>query len=115
MRETLGNKPHFQSLLQSIVHYIGSDSLLGDQRAGFIVINKLVSLWLPSTPDCAQAGAPTIEPPVDGFEKFLYDNVVKLCFDIPLRKDFDLGGDAQSFQVGFFSCFDCACPYECVC
>jgi hypothetical protein len=96
----LGNKPHFQSLLQSLVHYISSGSLAADQRAGFIVINKLVSIWLPATADSAQAGSPPIEPPTEGFDRFVYDNVVKLCFDIPLRKDFDTA-DAEATRVRF--------------
>lgn len=94
------NKAHLQDILQSVTHYINTDSLAPDQRFGFIVLNKLAGLWVeqyrPATAPPVANGAPP--SPVPGFEQFLYSNAVKLCFEVPLKPSFDYS-DAQSFQV----------------
>ncbi|BGP43722.1 pre-tRNA nuclear export protein [Rhodotorula kratochvilovae] len=94
------NKAHLPSVLQSITHYISHDALAPDQRYGFGVLNKLVQLWLePYLPPSAPAPVPPPPPsPVPGFERFLYEEAVKICFEVPLQPDFDYS-DAQSFQV----------------
>ncbi|GAA6017846.1 hypothetical protein JCM10207_003473 [Rhodosporidiobolus poonsookiae] len=96
------NKAHLQSILQSIIHYISTDSLAPDQRYGFMVLNKLVLLWVepyraPTAPPLANGTAPPPSP-VPGFERFLYQEAVKLCFEVPMRVEFDYS-DAQSVQV----------------
>ncbi|KAM0750236.1 Exportin-T [Meredithblackwellia eburnea MCA 4105] len=94
------NKPHLQDVLQSITHYIATDSLAPDQRYGFLVLTKLLSIWVetyrPPTAPPAVNGAPP--SPVPGFEQFLYSHAVALCFKVPLMPSFDYS-DAQSFQV----------------
>lgn len=94
------NKPHLEDILQSIPHYIANDSLAPDQRFGFILLNKLLALWVDPfrAPTAPPLAIPLPLSPVPGFEQFLYSNVVKLCFEVPLKADFDYG-DAQSFQV----------------
>ncbi|GAA5859251.1 hypothetical protein JCM8547_008938 [Rhodosporidiobolus lusitaniae] len=94
------NKAHLPSILQSIIHYITTDSLAPDQRYGFGVLNKLVLLWvdpllLPGAPAPAQPVTPS---PVPGFEQFLYTEAVKACFQVPMAQEFDYS-DAQSVQV----------------
>ena len=96
------NKDHLQSILQSITHYIANDSLAPDQRYGFGVLNKLLLIWVdqyrpPTAPPLANGTAPPPSP-VPGFERFLYEQAVKLCFEVPLKAEFDYS-DAQSFQV----------------
>lgn len=96
-----------------MTHYIGHDSLAADQKIGFGVLNKLVTLWVTNHPS---APPPAVVPghgpsghsngispvvtvsPVPGFEQFLYSQAVGLCFELPLKKDFDFT-DAQSNQV----------------
>ena len=71
-----------------------------DQRYGFGVLCKLVMLWVdpfplpPVTPK-----SPAVVPsPVPGFERFIYENVIGMCFEIPLKRSFDYS-DAQSYQA----------------
>ncbi|BGP35706.1 pre-tRNA nuclear export protein [Rhodotorula toruloides] len=94
------NKAHLQSILQSITHYIATDSLAPDQRYGFGVLNKLLQTWVetyrpPTAPPVTNGAPPS---PVPGFEQFLYERAVPLCFQLPLKPEFDYS-DAQSFQV----------------
>ncbi|GAA5937886.1 Ran GTPase-binding protein LOS1 [Sporobolomyces koalae] len=92
------NQPHLQSVLQSIAHYISTNSLAQDQRYGFGVLVKLVQLWVDPLPLPVNPKVPIVPSPVPGFERFIYENVVGMCFEIPLRPEFDFS-DAQSFQV----------------
>ncbi|KAK4053974.1 pre-tRNA nuclear export protein [Microbotryomycetes sp. JL221] len=95
------NKAHLQDLLQSIAHYVATDSTAPDQRLGLAVLNKLGSLWiepLSPTANGTSTNGVTTPTPVPGFEQFLYTNAVKLCFELPLQRSFDFG-DAQSYQT----------------
>lgn len=87
-------------MLQSVTHYIATDSLAPDQRYGFSVLTKFLGLWVetyrPATAPPLVNGAPP--SPVPGFEQFLYSDAVALCFKVPLMPSFDYS-DAQSFQV----------------
>ncbi|GAA5912917.1 Ran GTPase-binding protein LOS1 [Sporobolomyces salmoneus] len=94
------NQPHLQSILQSITHYISTNSLAPDQRYGFGVLVKLVSIWVdpnPLPPPNPKTG-PVVPSPVPGFERFIYENVIGICFEIPLKREFDYA-DAQSYTV----------------
>ncbi|GAA5891828.1 hypothetical protein JCM6882_007375 [Rhodosporidiobolus microsporus] len=94
------NKAHLQSILTSIIHYISTDSLAPDQRYGFGVLNKLVLLWVEPyrVPTAPPLNPPPQPSPVPGFEQFLYQNAVKVCFEVPMRAEFDYS-DAQSVSV----------------
>lgn len=116
------NKDHLPDILQSITHYISHDALANDQKGGFQVLHRMSLLWVtsyqdPSAPPPAPSPSPVkpvlsnsmsssnIAPPpillvspVPGFEQFLYNGAVKLCFEIPLERKFDYS-DAASFAV----------------
>ncbi|GAA5992257.1 hypothetical protein JCM5350_006326 [Sporobolomyces pararoseus] len=92
------NQPHLQSILQSITHYISTNSLAQDQRYGFGVLVKLVSIWVDPFPVPTNSKTPIVPSPVPGFERFIYENVIGICFEIPLKPEFDFS-DAQSYQV----------------
>lgn len=86
-------------MLKSVVHYISNDSLAIDQKFGFLVLEKFLALWVVPTVPVVKPGVVAItSSPVPGFEQFLYNSVVGICFEIPLKKNFDFE-DAQSFQV----------------
>ncbi|KAK4699304.1 exportin-T, partial [Phenoliferia sp. Uapishka_3] len=94
------NQPHLGEVLQSVTHYIATDALAADQRYGFLVLNKLLQVWvdLLQTPGTAPPKVVPPPSPVPGFEQFMYSDVVALCFKVPLASNFDFS-DAQSFQV----------------
>ncbi|SGY86016.1 BQ5605_C009g05795 [Microbotryum silenes-dioicae] len=102
------NQSSLSSILSSVTHYIALDNAqISDQRFGFIVLNKLLSLWVVSPPvpaTNASSGQPNTavlvmeESPVPGFETFLYSSAIPMCLQVPLRPNFDLL-DAQSFQM----------------
>ncbi|KAM0787298.1 hypothetical protein ACM66B_007074 [Microbotryomycetes sp. NB124-2] len=92
------NKAHLQDLLQSIPHYVATDSQAPEQRIGLSVLNKLGSLWIEPSSTAAPGVNGVTSSPVPGFEQFLYSDAVKLCFELPTQPSFDFG-DAQSYQV----------------
>lgn len=101
-----GNKPDLEKFMTSMVHYTKIGSTASDQKAGFAVLTKVVAVWVPgkilsSGPNGSplKNGLPSPDLAIDGLQQFFYDNVVPLCFELPLRKDFDYS-DAASYQVG---------------
>lgn len=102
------NQGQLQTILQSIVYYASN----GDppcQRASFTILGRLVTLW-GAKPGDAKAnganGAATTDgqngasTPVEvtGFEAFIYETLVPLTFEVPVKPDFDFG-DAQAQMV----------------
>ena len=77
------NQGQLQTLLQSIVYYAGNASDKICQRAAVGALGNIVFKW-GST--------------MQGFETFIYENMVPLVYETPARSDFDLS-DAQSQQV----------------
>lgn len=83
----------------SVLHYTNSkESKAIDQKLGVGVLTKFASLWLvPVVPE----NTPEVAP-IPGLERFFYDNVLPICFEIPMRRHFDYG-DAHSYAVRCFS------------
>lgn len=69
-----------------------------DQKLGFQLLNRLVQLWVPAVDKPAGAVNGVGSTPVPGFEQFLYENALKMCFELPMQKTFDFS-DAVSFMV----------------
>ncbi|KAG0141009.1 hypothetical protein CROQUDRAFT_52387 [Cronartium quercuum f. sp. fusiforme G11] len=86
------NLCHLESILQTITQQVGSeDALPSDLRLGIGVLHRLASTWLKP----CQSTEPS---PVPGFERFLYDHVIPLCFSLPTRSKFDWS-DAESYLI----------------
>lgn len=89
-----GNAPRLEQLLGSIPHYIGNGALLVDQKVGFAVVNRLIQTWVPAssaTNGASDSGLPQ-------FKDFVYERLVPLGLQLPVRQDFDYS-DAQAYQV----------------
>lgn len=89
-----GNTPRLEQLLGSVPHYISNGALLMDQKVGLAVINRLVQTWVPSS--TATNGASEFTLPQ--FKDFVYERIVPLGLQLPVRQDFDYS-DAQAYQV----------------
>lgn len=91
----LGNHAQLETLFMSVLHYTSAkESKPLDQKLGIMVLTKFALLWL--QPSAGQSHA-EVEP-IPGIERFFYDSVLPICFDIPLRKHFDYS-DAHSYAV----------------
>jgi len=88
------NQPHLETILKTIIAQLeAKEVLIPDLRFGFGLLKNFSSIWLkPSQPS---DGGPS---PVPGFELFLYQQVVPLCFAIPCKPEFDWS-DAESYLV----------------
>lgn len=80
--------------MSSIPHYVGNGALLLDQKVGLAVINRLVQTWVPA----ATATNGASESSFPQFKDFVYERVVPLGLQLPVRQDFDYS-DAQAYQV----------------
>lgn len=78
----------------SVLHYTTKDSKALDQKLGVSVLNNFALLWLEPVVPEAQPKA----TPIAGLERFFYDSVLPICFEIPMRKHFDYS-DAHSYAV----------------
>jgi hypothetical protein len=96
---SIGNAPRLEQLLGSVPHYINNGALLTDQKVGFAVINRLVQVWIPGS--TATNGASQTDLPE--FKHFVYERVVPLGLQLPVRQDFDYS-DAQAYQVRWHHC-----------
>lgn len=78
------NQPQLEPVLQSLVYYVENGEP-STQRAAIGVLTRLIGLW---GRDAAFAG----------FERFLYDAVLPLVFQVPSKPSFD-ATDAQAQLV----------------
>ncbi|KAH9817708.1 armadillo-type protein [Melampsora americana] len=86
------NLCHLESILQTIIQQVASEEALPpDLRLGFGVLHRMASTWLKP----CQSTEPA---PVPGFERFLYDHVIPLCFALPKKPKFDWS-DAESYLI----------------
>ncbi|MBW0473648.1 hypothetical protein O181_013363 [Austropuccinia psidii MF-1] len=86
------NRPHLETIFKTIVDQIQSkDVLVPDLRYGFGALKNFCSVWLKPIHS-------TVPSPVEGFELFLYNQVIPLCFAVPSRLPFDWS-DAESYLV----------------
>lgn len=88
---TAGNSARLETLLGSIPHYIGNGSLLPDQKGGLAVVNRLVTEWVKPI-----AGDQT--SPLPPFKDFVYQRILNLCLELPVRQAFDYS-DVQAYNV----------------
>ncbi|ORY79465.1 armadillo-type protein [Protomyces lactucae-debilis] len=107
------NQPAFDAFLNSIIHYASDTSDPSTQKVAFGVLAQMVRAWclftLPPEPvrpgqrDPAGNGeskvsAEQVRTPLPGFEDYVKNTLVPLCFEVPSKSSFDLR-DAQSSQV----------------
>lgn len=95
------NPNQLEVILQSLVFY-ASNGDVSTQRQTLNVLVRLVNLWGGSSTQNGVAPngqAPSIELP--GFERFIYETLVGLIFEIPSTPTFDFK-DAQTQIVSDF-------------
>lgn len=85
------NAPRLDSLLNSIPHYLSNGALLQDQKVGFGVVVRMTSEWVKPL----QSTEPSVLPE---FKDFIYQRLVPLAMELPVRVNFDYS-DAAAYQV----------------
>ena len=88
---TIGNAPRLENLLNSIPHYLANGALLPDLKVGFGVVNRLDQEWIKPAQSTETSALPQ-------FKDFIYERVVPLGMELPVRTNFDYS-DAQAYQV----------------
>jgi len=90
------NQPILETFLQFIVHCASDPSDIPTVKASFNILARAINSWASNE----EATPESVEPdrPLPGFEKFMYEHILRACFEMPLKPEFNLN-DAQSVMV----------------
>ncbi|CAG8500890.1 6782_t:CDS:10 [Ambispora leptoticha] len=95
------NRPHLESILQSVVHYASDASDSPLLRSSFSILSKAIASWggTPKTSDGTDGMQSNgVSRHLPGFDRFMYEQILRICFEVPLRDTFNLS-DGQSILV----------------
>ncbi|KAF9294429.1 pre-tRNA nuclear export protein [Mortierella antarctica] len=109
---TEGNGQHLNLILQSVLHYAQDLSDVPVSRMAFGIILKAVNSWgsQGETPGStvaplangkaplANGTAPKSKLEAPGFYQFMYEHILRITFEVPMKSNFDLA-DGQSMLV----------------
>lgn len=70
---------------------MSTNALLTDQKGGLTVINRLTPTWIKAVNSTDVSALPQ-------FKDFVYQRMVPLAMELPVRQAFDYS-DAQAYQV----------------
>ncbi|KAF9353934.1 pre-tRNA nuclear export protein, partial [Mortierella sp. NVP85] len=109
---TRANGQHLNLILQSVLHYAQDMSDVPVSRMAFGILLRAVNSWGSQSENAGGYGAPVgngsrsgsvspdyserLEAP--GFYQFMYEHIVRVTFEVPLKPTFDLQ-DGQSMLV----------------
>ncbi|KAK9766337.1 pre-tRNA nuclear export protein [Basidiobolus ranarum] len=86
------NAPHLNTLLQSILYYALDGEDIPTQKIAIGILHKFVNIWGGSNTNGANTKS------LAGFEQFIYEHIVRVCFEVPAKRSFDFG-DGQAVLV----------------
>ncbi|CAJ0843123.1 8296_t:CDS:10 [Entrophospora sp. SA101] len=107
------NKPNLENILQSVIHYASDTSEISSLKISFNILSRAISLWGVNPSQITQditttatvtttnnssndAFSRTLESqPLPGFERFMYEHILRVCFELPMKQSFDVA-DGQS-------------------
>ena len=93
------NRPKFDAVLESIVHYATDTSDPSVEKLAFGVLNKMVVVWSsPANNAKARDGGGLDSSFEDLFGRFVIEHLSRVCFDVPSKSTFN-SNDAQSRLV----------------
>ncbi|CAH1763261.1 1504_t:CDS:10 [Entrophospora sp. SA101] len=114
------NKPNLENILQSVIHYASDTSEISSLKISFNILSRAISLWGVNPSQITQditttatvtttnnssndAFSRTLESqPLPGFERFMYEHILRVCFELPMKQSFDVA-DGQSSVVSEIS------------
>ncbi|KAI7823777.1 armadillo-type protein [Gamsiella multidivaricata] len=85
---TAGNGQHLSLILQSVLHYAQDMSDVPVSRMAFGILLKAVNTW----------GSQSEKLEAPGFYQFMYEHILRVTFEVPMKPNFDLQ-DGQSMLV----------------
>ncbi|CAJ0760917.1 24114_t:CDS:10, partial [Entrophospora sp. SA101] len=110
------NKPNLENILQSVIHYASDTSEISSIKISFNILSRAISLWgICSSPTITTttANSPstsngtssrTLESqPLPGFEHFMYEHILRVCFELPMKQSFDVADGQSSVVLGEIS------------
>lgn len=100
------NRSHLTPILQSILHYSADSSDPPTQKMSFSILLKMVNAWMGPSAISQQNGLNTSGDegpgrpmaPLPGFDQFVYNSVIRVCFEVPMKQNFN-PSDGQSLMV----------------
>ncbi|OZJ05156.1 hypothetical protein BZG36_02232 [Bifiguratus adelaidae] len=83
-------------IMQSVIHYASDTSAPTVEKMAFGLLLRMVNAWGVKAPKVnGTVDATPTASPVPGFESFMYEHVLRICFEVPLKAEFNLS-DAQT-------------------
>lgn len=93
------NLPHLNMILQTILHFANDNSDTSTQKMAFGIFLKMIQSWITPTSPESQNGTTGVV----GFSQFTYESILRVCFEVPMNRSFNLG-DGQSLLVSTLIC-----------
>ncbi|CAJ0648468.1 6393_t:CDS:10 [Entrophospora sp. SA101] len=115
------NKPNLENILQSVIHYASDTSEISSLKISFNILSRAISLWGVNPSQITQditttatvtttnnssndAFSRTLESqPLPGFERFMYEHILRVCFELPMKQSFDVADGQSSVVLGEIS------------
>ncbi|KAH8916215.1 hypothetical protein BT69DRAFT_1314090 [Atractiella rhizophila] len=103
------NRPQFEEILKTTIHFISTNSLPPDQKQGFLVLRNFTTIWVePISPEAEEnsksitkfnntKALPT-STPIPGLHNFFYEHAVPVAVGLPKRMAADYS-DAGTYDV----------------
>ncbi|CAB4426788.1 unnamed protein product [Rhizophagus irregularis] len=89
------NQPRLESILQSVVHYASDPADVPSARTAFNILSKTLVLWGGPIQSSTNNTSTNSGRPLPGFEQFMYDHILRICFEVPMKPEFCIT-DGQS-------------------
>ncbi|RUO96313.1 armadillo-type protein [Jimgerdemannia flammicorona] len=98
------NRPHLNMILQSVLHYANDTSETVTQKMAFGILLKTVNAWGGSAQQPSTSTEPSgVGQPLPGFEQFMFESIVRVSFEVPMKQSFNLSDGQTVLAFGEIS------------
>ena len=95
------NQPRLESILRSVVHYASDPVDMPSAKMAFNILSKTLTLWGGPT---QSSNGTSVDPgrSLPGFEQFMYEHILRICFEVPMKTEFSVTDGQSNLVIYFF-------------